>query len=576
MSAIDHRFDGERVPAPASRLRPGVVIAALLFGVGPLAALWAHGAAEPEPRWFVALTTFLAAELLAALVVVLGRRWRTAAVVDQTRRTERVLAAIAEGVIVAGADGRIALANDAARRMLGPPPEDGRACRWMERARLVGPDGEAPCDEERNPVLRALHGTTVADESWTIAGERDRSSLLVSARPLTAAGDGEAQGAVVVVRDVTESRRLAAESERLSRAVEQTADAVVITDKGGAILYVNPGFEQITGWRREEVTGKNPRILNSGHHPRSEFERLWSTIARGEVYRNTLVNKRRDGSLYPAEQTITPLREPGGAISHFVSVSKDMTEHHRLVANEIELRIAADVQRRLYPAELPRIAGLEIAGRSFAAASAGGDYYDVLPRAEGGVAVVVADVSGHGVGPALIMAETRAYVRSLASSALDPGRLLSRVDAMLAPDIPAETFITALFVDVEAASRRIRYANAGHVAAIVVGADGRRSASLTGTGRPLGLTDGHPISSREGPVLHDGDVLVLVTDGVTDVLGHDEEPCDDDDLAALVAPVRGQSASAIVRSISDRVFLTVEGASRRDDVTVLVVKAVAS
>ncbi len=135
------------------------------------------------------------------------------------------------------------------------------------------------------------------------------------------------------------SARAAAELDRmqteagerkLSSIVEQTADTVVVTDQDGIIQYVNPAYEAITGYTRAEAVGKKSSIVKSGKHDKPFYERLWSTISRGEVFQERLINRRKDGSLYHEEKTITPLKDGAGRITHFVSTGKDITERMKL------------------------------------------------------------------------------------------------------------------------------------------------------------------------------------------------------------------------------------------------------
>jgi len=135
-------------------------------------------------------------------------------------------------------------------------------------------------------------------------------------------------------RDVTQRRKAHAaqieakewEMEKLSSALEQTADSIMITDRYGVIEYVNPAFEQITGFSRAEASGKTPAIIKSGRNSSEEYKRLWRTIMQGEVYRNVLINRKKDGSLYYEEKTISPLKDSDGNITHFISSGKDITE----------------------------------------------------------------------------------------------------------------------------------------------------------------------------------------------------------------------------------------------------------
>lgn len=113
---------------------------------------------------------------------------------------------------------------------------------------------------------------------------------------------------------------------KLSRAIEQTADHIVITDNNGVIEYVNPAFEAVTGFSREEVIGRTPAIMNSGRHDRAFFEVFWKTILSGRVYKGVFINRKKSREVFYNEITVTPIKDPSGAITHFVSSGRDITE----------------------------------------------------------------------------------------------------------------------------------------------------------------------------------------------------------------------------------------------------------
>jgi PAS domain S-box-containing protein len=117
---------------------------------------------------------------------------------------------------------------------------------------------------------------------------------------------------------------------QLSTAIEQTAENVVITDEIGTILYVNPAFEQTSGYSRAEVLGQNPRLLKSGRQPIAFYRQLWQTINTGQVWQGRLINKKKDGSLYTEEATISPIRNEQGAIVNYVAVKRDVTRELKL------------------------------------------------------------------------------------------------------------------------------------------------------------------------------------------------------------------------------------------------------
>lgn len=112
---------------------------------------------------------------------------------------------------------------------------------------------------------------------------------------------------------------------KLSQAVEQSADTVYITDMEGRIEYVNQAFEKVTGYGKEEAIGQTPRILKSGRHSQDFYERLWQTILVGGVFQGILINRKKSGELYYEEETVTPLKDAVGRVTHFISTGKDIT-----------------------------------------------------------------------------------------------------------------------------------------------------------------------------------------------------------------------------------------------------------
>jgi two-component system cell cycle sensor histidine kinase/response regulator CckA len=137
---------------------------------------------------------------------------------------------------------------------------------------------------------------------------------------------GGVTGALGTVRDVTQRRRESEERKRLAAAVEQAAEAIMVTDVEGTIEYVNPAFERTSGFSANEVLGANPRILKSGRHEVRFYRELWETLRRGDVWSGRFVNRRKDGSLIEEDATISPVRDPSGRVGHFVAVKRDVTQ----------------------------------------------------------------------------------------------------------------------------------------------------------------------------------------------------------------------------------------------------------
>lgn len=141
----------------------------------------------------------------------------------------------------------------------------------------------------------------------------------------------------VALHSLQQEQHSAEESLRkLSRAVEQSADTVVITDRNGLIQYVNPAFESLTGYSRDEARGKTPRILKSGEQGPETYQEMWKTILAGRIYRGILVNRKKNGDLYYVEESISPVRDSVGEITHFISNGRDLTERLRLEAQLLQ------------------------------------------------------------------------------------------------------------------------------------------------------------------------------------------------------------------------------------------------
>ncbi len=138
--------------------------------------------------------------------------------------------------------------------------------------------------------------------------------------------------------DITARKQAEAKIRQLQKAVEHAATGVVITDPNGVFQYVNPAFERVTGYTREEVLGKTPNLLKSGKHPPEFYRELWETIESGRVWQGEMINRRKDGSLYWEFQTIAPVIS-NGVITHYVAVKQDITQRKQM---EEELRLAKE------------------------------------------------------------------------------------------------------------------------------------------------------------------------------------------------------------------------------------------
>lgn len=135
---------------------------------------------------------------------------------------------------------------------------------------------------------------------------------------------------ITIFDDITERKKKDEELLKLYRAVEQSPSSIVITDKDGAIEYVNPKFTQLTGYTSEEVIGKNPRILKSGQQTPEFYKQLWDTIASGKEWRGEFQNKKKTGELYWESASISSINNSAGVLTHFIAIKEDITQKKQM------------------------------------------------------------------------------------------------------------------------------------------------------------------------------------------------------------------------------------------------------
>jgi serine phosphatase RsbU (regulator of sigma subunit) len=249
-------------------------------------------------------------------------------------------------------------------------------------------------------------------------------------------------------------------------------------------------------------------------------------------------------------------------------------ENARLHADSLEkermkaaLRLAADIQRRLLPTVPPEIPGLDLQGAFLPAEETTADSFDFVPLPGGRVALVVGDATGHGIGPALVMATVRASLRAYFRLLDEPGEVVTRLTADLRRDLEEGMFFTAFLAVVDPGRGELRYVNAGHPPALLRRAEGAVEA-LGKTGAALGLLD-EEVYDAAGPIpLRAGDLLLAFTDGIVEARSPSGELFGDERLVESLA--RSDPGSA--RALLDRVLAGVRefsGGLLEDDVTLI-------
>lgn len=246
---------------------------------------------------------------------------------------EMALAQSPSGILIASApDVAIQMANPAAFQIRGGDPKLLTGIDMTQHARqwqIYRPDGD-PYLSQDLPLTRAvLHGELVQDEQMIIRDQAGQDHWVSANAAPIRNPQGEISAGIVIFHDITERKRAEDELRLQGAALASVANAILITDVNGVIEWANPAYTRLTGYEVAETIGKNPRILKSGVQGAAFYKTLWETILAGDVWHGELVNRRKDGTLYSEEQTITPLRNEDGKITHFITIKQDITERKR-------------------------------------------------------------------------------------------------------------------------------------------------------------------------------------------------------------------------------------------------------
>jgi serine phosphatase RsbU (regulator of sigma subunit) len=325
------------------------------------------------------------------------------------------------------------------------------------------------------------------------------------------------------------------------------------------------------------MTGQNIALLQLNPSPGSQWtvDQILKAAPKRLHWRATeMLARRKEGTEIPVEVAFSEMEAEGQR--WLVGFIRDITERKRtekaLQESQEQFRVAREIQQHLFPKSAPAIAGFELAGVSQPAEAMGGDYFDYLPMRRGCLGLVVGDVTGHGVGPAVLMAETRAYLRLLAKNTDDVGEVMTRANAALAEDVGSERFVTLLFAQLDPESRTLQYVNAGHPSGYVFGADGEIRATLRRTGLPLGIRKDTVYTSAPPISLSPGEIVVLLTDGFEEAIAPDDHVFGIERVFNLVREHRAAPAEGIVQSLCGAVHDFIEDTPQADDVTVIVAK----
>jgi PAS domain S-box-containing protein len=261
-----------------------------------------------------------------------AKRLSEASAVREGRAKFRALLdSIAEVALIVDSDGRITDMNRMAEAVFGYEhtellnqpieylmPERFREAHVAQREGYMANPRRMPLGSGRELIGRRRDGSEFPID--------------ISLSPIESGGDARV---LALATDISHRRRLERQRQE-SNAAAWTDEAVLVTDLAGTIQFVNRAFERMTGFSSEEAIGKNPRILKSGLQAKAFYDQMWQALRGGHIWESRFINRRKDGSLFHQDVTITPMQDAGGNITHFVSSGRE------IAAEAFEIRAARD------------------------------------------------------------------------------------------------------------------------------------------------------------------------------------------------------------------------------------------
>ncbi len=383
-----------------------------------------------------------------------------------------------------------------------------------------------------------------------------------------------------VDHDITTRKRYEDALRLRDRAIEAVSVGIDIcdaNDKQHPNIYVNPALSRITGYSREELLGRSMCMLQGAGTDKAAIEEINRALQEERCCEVVLKNYRKDGTPFWNELLISPVRDESGKLTHFIGVQSDVTERRKAEAERHELEIAKKIQLSLLPKGPLVLDGARVAGICLPATQVGGDYYD-YSYSDDKLDIIIADVSGHSVGAALIMAAAhsalKAETRKKSSEPSDhtPRDILCALNELLYKDLDGwDLFISMFYLRLDLSKGLLRYSNAGHNRPLLLHEDEASCQRLDADGMILGVQK-QVVFEENSLQLKKGDKILLYTDGVTEAENKEGEFFGEGRLSELFQRNRAKSPQAILDEIVGALHEFCGGQSFNDDVSMVVLE----
>lgn len=304
------------------------------------------------------------------------------------------------------------------------------------------------------------------------------------------------------------------------------------------LIFVNDGFERLTGYSKEDVVGKNCRFLQGEETADAPINELRRAIKNGDQTTVELLNYKKDGTPFWNRLSITPLKNAKGITTHYVGVQSDITELRETqkslkVANKalalyqekmnFELDEARRVQDFILPSILPHTNKIMFASVFEPMDQIGGDFYDIISIDEGVYGILIADVTGHGIPAALLTFMTSFAFKNLAIQTVSTAEVVRATNEKLYTKMPRGSFVTMFYAIYNSSDRTITYTQAGHPEGFVLRHSSKEVIAITSQSPLVGAFSSDSVEYKEAKMqLKEGDKFLLFTDAILEVRNSEE------------------------------------------------------
>jgi PAS domain S-box-containing protein len=406
-----------------------------------------------------------------------------------------------------------------------------------------------------------------------------------------------------LVRSQSELRR---QKEYFETLVLNSPVAIAIIDLDENVVSWNPAAERLFGYTQAQAVGRSiDDLLAETPQMRAEVLKYTQQVSSGGQVDTVTRRSRQDGTLVDVELLAVPVTVGGERVGTY-AMYHDITELKRIeqevrelnkdlekrVAErteqlkkamakqqqeaqereriEQELRVARLIQQTLLPKSAPELGGYQIAAYYQPAREVGGDFYDFFKLGDGRLGVVVGDASGKGIPAALVMANTRSVLRTIAQGGdIAPGQVLAEANEILYPDILVNMFVTCFYGVLDPKSGALSYANAGHDLPYRHRRSGNDAEELRARGMPLGSMPGMFYEEKE-TILDAGESVLFYSDGLVEAHDPEGEMFGSPRLRSLVAEHDGEEERSLVTLLMKELYsFTGEGWEQEDDITLV-------